>query len=128
MEFVNPRPKEMDRVTDIGRYSLILGILLITQLTLLAQSKPLSQSPVKDRRKNFGKSLDRFKQKPADRSIHKVDSPDDDVIRVATNMVVTDVLVVNQKGKALLGLKKDDFVITENGVPQDMELFSDGVK
>lgn len=88
----------------------------------------------KDRKKNFGKSLDRFKK--ADKFQKRNGEPvgkerpssisDDDVIRVETNMVVTDLLVLNPKGNAIVGLKREDFVVTENGVPQDVELFAKG--
>jgi VWFA-related protein len=41
-------------------------------------------------------------------------------------LVVNDVLVVNQKGNLIAGLKKEDFIVTENGEPQDIGLFSFG--
>jgi len=41
-------------------------------------------------------------------------------------MVVNDVLVTNQKGDLIIGLRKDDFVVTEDGVPQKVETFSFG--
>lgn len=41
-------------------------------------------------------------------------------------MVVSDVLVTDQKGNLITGLKKDDFVVMEDGAPQTTELFSIG--
>ena len=95
-------------------------------------STVLPQTAAKDKdidhKKNFGKSLDKFKKKVRDTSGKdtKIDPTGDDVIRIHTDMVLTDVLVVNPKGNALVGLKKEDFLITENGVAQEMELFSNG--
>src|SRR5260221_5291166 len=101
------------------------AIFGIACLFIISCSFASSQTAIKDkdRKKNFGKSLDKFKKKIGDTSgkDKKNDAPGDDVIRVETNMVVTDVLVVNPKGNALIGLKKEDFVITENGVPQEIE-------
>jgi VWFA-related protein len=48
---------------------------------------------------------------------------DDDVIRVASNLVSLDVIVKDKKGKAVLDLKPEDFSVTENGVPQKIQFF-----
>jgi VWFA-related protein len=43
---------------------------------------------------------------------------DDDVIKVKSNLVNIDVIVKDKKGKYISDLKAEDFVITENGLPQ----------
>lgn len=48
---------------------------------------------------------------------------DDDVIRVKSNLVNIDVIVKDKKGKYISDLKAEDFVITENGLPQKIEFF-----
>jgi len=48
---------------------------------------------------------------------------EDDVIRVSSNLVNFDVLVRDKKGKAVRDLKAEDFVVTENGVKQNIEFF-----
>ena len=46
-----------------------------------------------------------------------------DVIKVTSNLVSVDVLVKDKKGKAVTDLKAEDFTISENGVPQQIEFF-----
>jgi VWFA-related protein len=48
---------------------------------------------------------------------------DDDVIRVSANLVNFDVMVRDKKGKAVRDLRAEDFVVTENGVKQNIEFF-----
>lgn len=48
---------------------------------------------------------------------------DDDVVKVKSNLVNIDVIVKDKKGKYLSDLKPEDFVITENGLPQKIEFF-----
>ena len=51
-------------------------------------------------------------------------SPDeDDVIKVSSNLVNLDVMVKDKKGKAITDLKAEDFVLSENGVRQNIEFF-----
>src|SRR5215475_9810476 len=106
----------------------IWAIISITTLNFFAFSTGYSQVPSKNknRTKDFGKSLDKYKDRESapDRRIKKADDGNGGVIRVETNLVLMDVLVVNPKGSVILGLKKDDFVVTENGVSQELELFS----
>lgn len=47
----------------------------------------------------------------------------DDVVRVTSNLVNLDVMVKDKKGKPITDLKADDFVLSENGVPQKIEFF-----
>lgn len=48
---------------------------------------------------------------------------DDDVIRISSNLVNVDVTVRDKKGKAITDLKAEDFILTENGVRQNIEFF-----
>lgn len=50
----------------------------------------------------------------------------DEVVRVETSLVVCDVLVLDKQGKAVSGLKREDFVITEDGKPQEVGAFALG--
>ena len=88
-----------------------------------------SASPEKTRAKTFGSSLRKYKPKELrdfqDRP--KSNEPDDvETIRVTTDLVVNDVLVTDQNGKMITELNKDDFVVTEDGAPQKIEVFSSG--
>src|SRR5436309_13828876 len=88
-----------------------------------------SASPEKTRAKTFGSSLRKYKPKELrdfqDRP--KSNEPDDvETIRVTTDLVVNDVLVKDQNGKMVTELNKDDFVVTEDGALQKIEVFSSG--
>src|SRR6266568_5069405 len=48
---------------------------------------------------------------------------DDNVIKVTSNLVSLDVIVKDKKGKAITDLKREDFTVSENGVPQKIEFF-----
>lgn len=47
----------------------------------------------------------------------------EDVIKVSSNLVNLDVMVKDKKGKAVTDLKAEDFVLSENGVRQNIEFF-----
>ena len=104
--------------------------VLIFASTALSQSEP-DQRP---KLKNFGSSLDRLKwdpnlnqaveTKPAKKSNSKSD--DNDVVTVDTNLVVCSVAVLDQQGQVVTNLTKDNFVITEEDRPQQIDHFSLG--
>src|SRR5216684_4187267 len=48
---------------------------------------------------------------------------DNDVVKVTSNLVSLDVIVKDKKGKAVTDLKAEDFTISENGAPQNIEFF-----
>jgi len=51
-------------------------------------------------------------------------SPDqEEVIRVSSNLVNFEVMVRDKKGKAITDLKAEDFILSENGVPQTISFF-----
>ena len=51
-------------------------------------------------------------------------TPDEqEVIKISSNLVSVDVVVKDKKGKFVTDLKAEDFVISENGVPQHVEFF-----
>lgn len=51
---------------------------------------------------------------------------DDETIRVETNLVINDILVVDEKGTAVPNLKPEDFIVSEDGVEQKIESFAYG--
>ncbi|PYS59137.1 MAG: hypothetical protein DMF74_22080, partial [Acidobacteria bacterium] len=88
-----------------------------------------SASPEKGRAKPFGFSLGKYRDKEQRNSQNKQESNepvDVESIRVTTDLVVNDVLVTDQNGKMISELNKDDFVVTEDGAPQKIEVFSPG--
>lgn len=77
---------------------------------------------------DFGASLrpDYIKKKDESQVSKAENSNADDVIKIDTDLVVTDVLVLNEKGFAVSGLTKDDFVVNEDSVQQKTDTFSQG--
>jgi VWFA-related protein len=104
---------------------LWLGFIFFTFFECVPAQPTLKEQ---NRTKDFGKSLKNFEKKEKDNSKDNQDNSaeDEETIRVKTDLVVSDVLVVNQKGNVVLGLQQNDFVITEDGIPQKIEIFSIG--
>jgi VWFA-related protein len=83
---------------------------------------------------NFGSSLKRLKWDPKQNAAVErkpknntaKGSGDGDVVRVETSLVVSDVLVLDQRGQPVQGLTPKDFVITEDGEPQQVGMLSLG--
>src|ERR1051326_6622693 len=46
------------------------------------------------------------------------------VIRTTTRLVVVDVVAKNSKGQPVTDLKADDFIVLENGKPQQVKIFN----
>lgn len=57
-----------------------------------------------------------FAQKPTP-------TPDDDVVKISTNLIQIDVTVTDKKGKIITDLKPEEFEIYENGKKQDITNF-----
>jgi Mg-chelatase subunit ChlD len=90
-------------------------------------TQPASQE--KPKLKEFGSSLKKFGKKEKENSKalrEQSDIDGEETIRIKTDLVVNDVLVVNQKGNVVLGLEQSDFAVTEDGVPQRVSVFSSG--
>lgn len=83
--------------------------------------------------KKFGSSLkklkwDRATQATVDtaKSNNQNDADSEDVIRVKTDLVVCDVVVLDQQKRIVKDLQKDDFVVKEDGQIQTLSHFSLG--
>jgi len=81
--------------------------------------KNLGWSLRKDKKAGRGKKSD-----SPDKSKSSDTAADNEVIKVKTDLVVSDVLVTDQKATVITGLKKDDFIVTEDGITQGIEMFS----
>ena len=113
---------------------LVIGFLLLVshsfaQTPVTSPTPTPPASPEKARAKTFGSSLKKYKPKER-RGFQdgpKSNKPDDvETIQVTTDLVVNDVLVTDQNGKMVTDLNRDDFVVTEDGAPQKIEVFSSG--
>ena len=112
--------------------------ITLTIALCLACSGPLSfaQSPAREKPtlKDFGSSLKRLKWDPTKKAAVETksnedkanDSNQEDVVRVETSLVVSDVLVLDGHGRSVQGLKRDDFLVIEDAKPQTVGMFSLG--
>ena len=113
--------------------SVLHSALIALLVGLLCQST-LAQSPPREKPKlkDFGSSLKKLKWDPEkNQAVTKVQpgangTSDDDVIRIETSLVVCDVLVTDKQGRPQRNLKATDFGVTEDGVSQQVGLFSLG--
>jgi hypothetical protein len=88
--------------------------------------------------KDFGNSLDRLKWDEKKRGSVETKArqgkeqkggqqdEEDEVVRVETSLVVSDVLVLDRQGHAVRGLTRDDFVVSEDGREQEVGTFALG--
>src|SRR5205085_9602404 len=53
----------------------------------------------------------------------RAQEPQEDVLKIKSNLVNIDVIAKDKKGKYISDLKPEDFIVTENGVPQKIEFF-----
>jgi hypothetical protein len=89
---------------------------------------PSTLAQEKQKREEFGSSLKRLKWD--EREQRAVETKKDDersdsgaVIRVETSLAAFEILAFDKKGRAVSGLSKDDFIVTEDGAPQEVAAF-----
>ena len=101
--------------------------VLISVLLLLLPGFALAQTREKPKLKDFGSSLKKLKWDPQKNETSEVNygskSDDDDVIKIDTSLVVSELLVLDKNGRVVTGLKASDFTITEEGAPQQVGHF-----
>lgn len=107
-------------------FAIIFAVLIIfTSLTQPILSQTTERKKPKIR--NFGSSLERKTEIKVNAKREKqIDTQDEDVIKIDTNIVVLDCLVADAKGKVITGLKPEDFKITEDNQPQEIQTFTLG--
>jgi VWFA-related protein len=108
----------------------ILTLFIIS--LLCGSSFPQTRSREKPRLKDFGSSLKKLKWDEEKKQAVNISRPnhdgaaDDDVVRIETSLVVCDVLVTDRQGRPQRNLNPTDFVISEDGVPQQLGHFALG--
>lgn len=111
------------------RRGLSLTLILTTVLLVMSPAvRPAAQSEGQ-KPPAFGSSLKRPRdgaKGDAGRQASAGES-EDEVVRVDTSLVLLDVLVTDKSGtRAVEGLTKDDFVVTEDGRAQELSFFALG--
>jgi VWFA-related protein len=121
--------------SKIYRTALTLSLCLIS---LIAAAAPGQSKDEKGRdKKEFGSSLKRLKwdskknaaveKKAEKRESRALKQPDGEAIKIETLFVALDVLVSDPKtSRFVTGLGRDDFIVTEDGKPQQVASFSLG--
>ncbi len=99
-------------------------------LCLCTSSFPQTPPREKPKLKDFGSSLRKLKWDPQKNQAVSSGQPstngssgDDEVIRIETSLVVSDVLVLDKQGHPVRNLTPTDFTISEDGVPQQVGHF-----
>lgn len=105
--------------------------IMLTFAFLLSASGPEAYSQNSERKKpkikKIGASLERKSQENSALTNEKKEgSSDEEVVRVDTNLVVLDCLVVDAKGNIVEGLRSEDFLVSEDGGPQKIQNFALG--
>lgn len=124
--------KIVSRIKLFARGVDLRLILISFVLTGLLCSTSFPQTPPREKPKlkDFGSSLKKLKwdeqKKQTSIQTGADASSDDDVIRIETSLVVADVLVTDKNGRPQRNLQATDFVISEDGVPQQVGLFTLG--
>ncbi len=94
---------------------------------LLLPGLAFAQTREKPKLKDFGSSLKKLKWDPQKNATAEVNpgrsAGDEDVITIETSLVVSELLVLDKQGRPAQGLKQSDFVITEEGTPQQVGHF-----
>jgi VWFA-related protein len=102
---------------------IIAFSLLNPNVQVLSQT----QERKKPKIKKFGSSLKRQTESNSNqKKSNQADVTDEDVIKINTNLVVSDCLVTDLKGNIITGLKADDFNIFEDNQLQEIQSFSLG--
>jgi len=92
---------------------------------------PMPWAQEKQKREEFGSSLKRLKwdereQRAVETKKSDERSDSETVIRVETSLAVFEILAFDKKGRAVSGLGKGDFIVTEDGAPQEVASLSPG--
>ncbi|HEX6184191.1 MAG TPA: VWA domain-containing protein [Pyrinomonadaceae bacterium] len=114
-----------------------LLLLLVGALALAPSTAPARQQPptLQRQQKDFGSSLKRLKWDDKKKEAVEADGArdkkagggtDDEVVRVETSLVIANVLVLDPRGRAVSGLTREDFVVSEDGRPQEVSVFAAG--
>ncbi|HEX6626062.1 MAG TPA: VWA domain-containing protein [Pyrinomonadaceae bacterium] len=102
----------------------VVGVFFFAGADAAAWSRAQEEKEEKEkpRLKNFDPRL----RGQDGRKAEKGGAEEEDVVRVETNLVVADVLVLDKQGRSVAGLKREDFVVREDNAPQKIGTFALG--
>lgn len=116
------------------RYKAILCMAVMTLYVALDSSfvnTSATRAQEKQKREEFGSSLKRLKwdereQRAVETRKNDERSDSDMVFRMETALAVFEILALDKKGRTVSGLTKEDFIVTEDGAPQEVANVSPG--
>ncbi len=97
-------------------------ILSISASGLIAQSR--RENPHESGKANKRTAESSPTPTPVNDLVKEAAGDNDDVIKVNTQLVSVPVRVMDKKGRFIGGLQKENFTVTEDGVEQEIDLFS----
>lgn len=116
-----------------SRLIILLLAILVPGSQMSTSSRAQSATEQKPTLREFGSSVKRLKWDPVKQAAVETSSagkqpslPAEDVIRIDTELVVCDVLILDRQGRAVRGLTQEDFTVAEDGQPQHISHFSLG--
>lgn len=113
---------------------LLLSLTVTCSVALLAFHSRAQSPPKRPKLKDFGFSLDRLKRdspkrQAASREREKkseTELDEGDVIRIESNLVTSEISVLDDRGNLIHNLSPDELVVTEDGQPQKVVHFLRG--
>ncbi|HKR14609.1 MAG TPA: VWA domain-containing protein [Pyrinomonadaceae bacterium] len=101
------------------------GFIYSVLFLLLLPGLAFAQTREKPKLQDFGSSLKKLKWDSQKNATIDTATPTDeeDVITIETSLVVSELLVLDKQGRPVEGLKQSDFIITEEGAPQQVGHF-----
>lgn len=112
----------MLEMSPLLKSSLCVLALLLAAATGFAQTAGESENRIR----NFGSSLKPQDPTTSVRTMQASAREPDEIYRIETKIVVSDFLVLDENGRAVKGLKAEDFRLFEDDKPQMIESFSLG--
>lgn len=115
------------------RLAIFRSVVILAAAGFLSNEVSQAQSQTEEQPalKDFGSSLKQLKWDPGKNAAVETGSrekrltlPVEDVIRIDTELVVCDVLILDRDGKVVEGLTPKDFVVAEDGLTQQIGHFS----
>lgn len=116
--------------------TFFLAILLILTVVFFVQAQSGSKQKEPDGKKNRREQTttneklvqanesEQISPDEKAKSSEIVQSADDEIVRVDTDLVTVPVTVSDREGRFVIDLKKEDFEVFENGKPQTIEYFA----
>jgi len=114
-------------------HTLQVNLFILLAVVLSASLTPATGQK-KSQEKIFGSSLKRLKWDSEKKTVTLIRpekketkaSDDEDVLKIEANLVACDVIVRDDKAHVVQGLTRNDFLVSEEGKPEEISTFANG--